>query len=251
MPDNDMNEFMSDDDRIQIEERLTIPYLSDTSKETEENNLIFSNIQEQANFIKDNLNGIEDNLEKQERLKLCSFSCSEQDTKICRKCQRQYCIMHASRFSPNLCQDCFKNVQVVLDKFSRTFEYIGQNGQAHYKKESCNDWHMDGPDWPFMTLWINKMTDEELESIWMFHYFVVKTIEVENDLRKVNKRSQIANTYKPIGKAEQTTGQMKVTTTKTTKTTMVVTAESIRQKLVKSGITDENMIQMMIKAAGF
>lgn len=234
-----MQSFMSDDDRIQIEERIIIPM--------SEANLGHS--EPDSNNVALNV----DNNDEQNKIdfKQCAFNCSEQDVKICRKCNKQYCILHASRFSPNLCQECFKNVQVVLDKFSRTFEYIGQNGQAHYRKESCSDWHMDGPDWPFLSLWINKMTDEELEAIWMFHYFVIKTIEVENDIRKINRRKQIANTYPPISRVGQTTGQVKVTTTKTTKTTQVVTAESIRQRLIKSGITDNAIIEMMVKAAGF
>jgi len=229
MADKDMQEFMSDDDRIHIEEKLTISTEPSEAKGPAEH----------------------DTVDNHTDLKLCSFNCMEQNTKVCRKCNRQYCIMHASRFSPNLCQECFKNVQVVLDKFSRTFEHIAANGQLYHTKETCDSWHIDGPDWPFLNLWINKMTDDELREIWMFHFFVIKTIEVENDLRKIAKRQQLANTNVPITKAGQVTGQMKVTTTKTTKTTQVVTAESVRQKLIKSGITDSTILDMMVKAAGF
>src|ERR1700687_3576695 len=82
---------------------------------------------------------------------VCAFSnCSEQITVRCRKCNRPFCIMHANRFSPNFCKECFANLAVMEGKFVRTFEdYDTKNEKLVITKESCTKYQMDGPDWPF------------------------------------------------------------------------------------------------------
>src|SRR5215475_6552816 len=79
--------------------------------------------------------------------KKCIHNCENTDVKSCFKCKLPYCAIHAARFSPNFCKDCFKDLQVVLDKYTRVVEdYDPQQDKLTFRKESCNQIRIDGPD---------------------------------------------------------------------------------------------------------
>jgi hypothetical protein len=171
---------------------------------------------------------------------ICAFDCSEQNVKRCRKCNRPFCIMHSNHFSPNFCKDCFKELAIIEDKFKRTFDEIGNNGQLRHRVEERTRYYLDGPDWPFLTPWIDSLSDDELKIMWVFHHYIMKLIETENDTRKIEKYRHLAST--PVPKL--------VTTTKTrsvTKVTQTETPETLEAKWRKLGI-DENTITVMIDA---
>lgn len=169
----------------------------------------------------------------------CSFNCSEQEVKRCRKCNRPYCILHTSRISPNFCKECFSQLEVIENKFSRTFDdYDVKKDQVILRKETCNRWYMDGPDWPFLNLWIDGLTDEELKMLWNFHYFIMKTIEHENDVRKIEKNRQLQS-YKVPRLVSQTT------TKKVAKVQTPETPEQLKTKWLKLGIPQATIDQML------
>src|SRR5260370_42362783 len=114
-----------------------------------------------------------------EKIITCAFNrCSEMDVHYCRKCERPYCIMHSNRFSPNFCKECFTNLACIESKFTRTFEdFDEKTDKLIITKQSCTKYYMDGPDWPFLTAWIDSLNDHELKTIWNFHFFVMKTIQ--------------------------------------------------------------------------
>jgi hypothetical protein len=186
-----------------------------------------------------------DIIKTSESILICAFNCTEQNVKNCRKCTRPFCIMHCNTFTPNFCKDCFKDLAVISDKFKRTFDYIGDNGQLYIKTEERVRYYLDGMDWPFVTPWINSLSDDELRSLWVFHHYIMRLIETENDTRNVEKNRKLRESPVPrlISGATTTTR-----TIKTTKPTQPETAESIRAKLKKSGISDmiiDNMIKAM------
>jgi hypothetical protein len=177
---------------------------------------------------------------KTDDISICAFdNCSEQNIHKCRKCTRSFCIMHCNTFSPNFCKDCFKNLSIISDKFKRTFDHIAENGQMYVQTEERLRYYLDGPDWPFVTPWIDSLSDEELRSIWVFHHYIMKLIEVENDTRKVERTRQLANT--PIPRL--------ITTTKTKSVTKVITQETpddLRKKWKKMNIPDATIEQMIL-----
>ena len=182
-----------------------------------------------------------------EVISVCVFNnCTEQHTSECRKCKRQFCIMHANRFSPNFCMDCFKNLAFIEEKFTRTFEdFDTKADKLIVSKQSCTKYYMDGPDWLFLTAWIDKLSDSELRAIWNFHFFVMKTIEAENETRKIREASRQRE-----AKADKINGKVITTTTKTSSgivkvTKPVDTAEDIRKKLERQGLPTA-MIDAMI-----
>lgn len=163
-----------------------------------------------------------------EKLVICVFDCTETNIKLCKKCNRPYCLIHANRFSPNFCKDCFKNLSLVEKKFQRRTEDFDEvNDKLIIKTESCTQYMMDGIDWPFFNPWIADQTDEELSNLWNFHYFIMKSIETENDNRVIKKNAKIRNQPTP-----------KLITTKTTMkvTKAVDSKEDIIKKLKKQGL---------------
>lgn len=173
-----------------------------------------------------------------ETLVICTFDqCTITDVKLCRKCKRAFCIMHANRFSPNFCKDCFKNLSVLEDKFKRTTEdFDTKTDKLIIKSESCTVYRMDGIDWPFFNPWIASLSDDELSELWNFHYFIMKSIETENDNRVIKKNARIRNAPP-------------VKLVKTTKTTSTIkpadTKEDVIKKLKKQGLP-QNIIDMMV-----
>lgn len=134
----------------------------------------------------------------------CSF-CTKEQIRNCRQCKRPFCTDHSHRFSPDFCQDCFKNLSVIADRFTRTTEeYDHQRDEMVTRRESCDRLRLDGPDYPFLTMWIDKLTDEELKSVYEFHYFIVKIIEHDNEIRKIGKQKRLRETPVQITKTTET-----------------------------------------------
>ena len=173
----------------------------------------------------------------------CAFDrCSEMDIHYCRKCERPYCIMHSNRFSPNFCKECFANLACIESKFTRTFEdFDEKTDKLIITKQSCAQYYMDGPDWPFLTAWIDGLNEHELKTIWNFHFFVMKTIEAENEVRKIKK-------YKKL-REMPTPAKVSKSANKITKTVQITTSEELRKKFKKQGLPDA-IIDQMIAAMG-
>lgn len=178
--------------------------------------------------------------------KRCSFQHNNEEVqdilllKVCLKCKQLFCPMHSARFSPNFCQDCFKNLTVILDKYIRSTEdYDSITDQLVTRKESCNRLQIDGPDYVFYTKWIHKLNDDELKSVFEFHYFIVKLIENENEIRIItkNKNKSKKNIQAPISIVKTT----EVTSKKESK------PKDLRTELKKLGIKDD-VIDKMIAA---
>lgn len=171
----------------------------------------------------------------------CIFDCTETKIKQCFKCKRPFCATHAAKFSPNFCQDCFKNLQVVLDKYTRvTEDFDSITEQLITRRESCNQIKIDGPDYVFYTMWINQLNDEELKSVFEFHYFIVKLIEHENEIRIVKKKYNLKRTPVPLSVSTTTTTQIK----KTTK------PKDMRAELRKLGIPEATIDAMLSAGMG-
>lgn len=178
--------------------------------------------------------------------KICYFNCSAHDEQViqCKKCQRYYCIIHASKFSPNFCQDCFKNLSLIVDKFEkRTEDYNPQTDTVNVRKESCTRLRFDGPDWIFYTAWIDKLSDDDMKTVHEFHFFILKMIEHDNEVRKINHAKKLRDT--PLPK-----GSLQTQTTKTTKTTKTAKPVDLRAMLKKMNprITDAQLDAMVTLA---
>ena len=183
-------------------------------------------------------------VEQSEKIITCAFDrCAEMDVHYCRKCERPYCIMHSNRFSPNFCKECFANLACIESKFTRTFEdFDEKTDKLIITKQSCDRYYMDGPDWLFLTIWIDSLNDHELKTIWNFHFFVMKTIEAENEVRKIKKYKKLREMPTPA------IGTKSKSAIKITKTVQITTSEELRKKFKKQGLPDaiiEQMIQAM------
>ena len=141
---------------------------------------------------------------------LCNW-CSSEEVLNCKKCNKPYCSLHASRWSPLFCQDCFGGngkLKVIEDRFVRTVEdYDFVNETLVQRKQDCRRLRMDGEDWVFITKWINSLSDEELESVLEFHFFTIKQIEIANETRQVKRKDAL--------KDKKVKGMGIVTTTET------------------------------------
>lgn len=147
-----------------------------------------------------------ENHTKATALLMCSFDCSSEETKECIKCKRLFCYVHASRVSPNICQDCFKSFSLIVDKFERRVEdYDEHNNSVLTRKESCKRLRFDGPDWVFYTGWIDTLTDDEMQIVWEFHFFIMKLIEHDNEVRKIKHAAKIRNSGISMGVSVTTT----------------------------------------------
>lgn len=181
----------------------------------------------------------------------CVFnSCTEQEVRNCRKCSRPFCIMHSNRFSPNFCKECFSNLSCIESKFTRTTEDFNEKtNNLVITKESCTRYYMDGPDWPFVTAWIDTLEDAELKSLINFHYFVMKTIEAENEVRKIRKYKKIREQSTSTSTTSTSSiNKIKVVKTTTGKIQTKDTEEELRKKFKKQGLPDiviDNMIKAM------
>lgn len=184
----------------------------------------------------------------QDTLKLatCVFdNCTEEQVNECRKCHRLFCVMHSNKFSPNFCQACFTNLSAVEEKFTRVFEdYDEKTNTVSVRTETRPKYYMDGMDWPFLGLWINRLTEDELRAWWIFHFSIMKLIEAENETRKINRYKKLRE--EGVGLITGKTVKVTTTTIKTT-TKAPDTPEKIREKLRKQGIP-EAIIDQMVSA---
>jgi hypothetical protein len=187
-----------------------------------------------------------ENNQNENRAITCSFSqCTDEHVTECRKCKRPFCVIHANRFTPNFCQECFKHLSAVEEKFSRVFDdYDTKTNTVTIKKTTNTRYYMDGIDWPFLGVWIRNLSEDELRIWWIFHFSVMKLIETENESRRVEKYRKLRDQSVGLISKTQTTSKG---TTKITKP--VDTADDVRKKLRKQGIP-ENIIEMMVKTMG-
>lgn len=171
---------------------------------------------------------------------ICAFDCTDQDVKRCRKCNRPFCIIHCNHFSPNFCKECFKDLSIVAEKFKRTFDYIGDNGQLYTKTEERTRYYLDGMDWPFVTPWINSLSDDEFKMMWVFHHCIMRLIEAENDTRNIQRARSLREHVVPKLVTQTVTKRV-------TKVQVPETPETLKTKWQKQGIP-ENVIVMMLAA---
>jgi len=172
-----------------------------------------------------------------EQLIVCTW-CSTEEVKLCFKCNKPFCTAHASRLTPQACKDCFNGVTVFLDKFTRvTEDYDSVTDQMVTRRESCDRIRLDGPDYVFYQDWVHKLMDDELKSVFEFHYFIVKLIEHENEIRKVKKTQKLRETT-PILSSKTTEVKVKRETK----------PKDMRSELKKLGLPDV-VIDQMIAAA--
>ena len=167
----------------------------------------------------------------------CKY-CLNENVKICLKCQSRYCSIHAAKFSPNFCKDCLTNLSAILDTISRTTtEYDLIDDALITKSVQSKTLQLDGPDWVFYSKWIEDLPEDQWLEIYQFHYFVLKMMEYENEIRKVKRAKKIAS------------APLSVRVTKETKSTKQVTEVDMQAKLIKLGI-DVATIKVMLAAAG-
>jgi hypothetical protein len=192
---------------------------------------------ENRDYLNYGVKEILDPVEK--KLNTCVFTCNEEITIACRKCGRNFCINHASKFSPNFCQDCFKALSLIVDKFERRVDdYDAVTDSIVTRKESCKRLRLDGPDWVFYTVWIHKLSDEELQVVFEFHYFIVKLIETENEQRKINHAQRLRGMPVPLG--------VKTTTETRTKRTVKPKDPLTELKRMFPGKSEDFYKQMLI-----
>lgn len=173
---------------------------------------------------------------------ICCF-CPDSTPKQCLKCRRPFCPNHASRISPQFCQDCFVELTVIIDKYHKIEdEYDEETDTVIHRSSSCKRIRVDGPDWVFYTTAIHLLTDDELLTQLEFHRFMVSQLENTQDIRKVKKSQALQ------GQAQQ----YKITSTKSTteiRRKREAKPVDLRVKLRKQGIP-EALIEQMMQAAG-
>jgi hypothetical protein len=169
----------------------------------------------------------------------CKY-CLNENVKKCLKCQSTFCSLHAAVFSPNFCKDCFNNLTAVMSRFTRTTtEYDSVTDTVEKITSGCDRIQLDGPDWIFYSEWIDNLTDDDLATIYEFHYFVLKLIEHDNEVRKVKKARKLASQPTPIG----------VVTTKTSSVKREAKPKDMQKELEKLNLP-EATIRAMLQAAG-
>lgn len=180
-----------------------------------------------------------------DKLLICFFDCTEQNVKLCRKCNRPFCIMHSNTFTPNFCKDCFKDLAIIEQQFKRTFDHVSDNGQKRTVVEERTRYYMDGPDWPFITPWIHTLDDVQLKTLWVFHHSIMRLIEVENETRRIEYNRKQRESQPSTRLITQSTTSSSGGKTRVTKT--ADTPDDVRKRLKKQGIP-EAIIETMIKA---
>lgn len=174
-------------------------------------------------------------------LRICNYCATQDSLKECIRCGKLYCFMHSATFSPNFCQDCFKNFGAVWDKFIRTTtEYDPVSNSVYHLTKSSDRVRMDGPDYVFYTRWINKISDDDLEQVYEFHYFILKLIEHENEIRKIKHNRALQEKYKgiPIG----------ILTTKETRSRREIKQKDMQAELERLGLPKPTVMAMCAAA---
>lgn len=122
----------------------------------------------------------------------CAY-CEQTEVKTCLKCQKPFCTNHANKVCLNFCQDCFKDVTVLIDSHFKRIDKdfnISLNAMVTHTSE-CKRITLDGPDYVWYTTAINLLTDEEFEVQYEFHRFIIKLFEHLAVVRKIEKEKLI------------------------------------------------------------
>src|SRR5215831_5027059 len=159
-----------------------------------------------------------------ETVQLTCKYCLNENIKLCLKCKSRYCSIHAAKFSPNFCKDCLTNLGVIIDTVNRTStEYDMLDDSLITKVTQSKTLQLDGSDWVFYSKWIEDLREEDWLEIYQFHYFVIKMMEYENEVRKVKAARRIAS------------APLSVRVTKESKTKKEVSQVDMQTKLEKLG----------------
>lgn len=167
----------------------------------------------------------------------CKYCLNEQ-TKTCLMCQSHYCVLHSAKFSPNFCKDCLTNLSVIMDTISRTStEYDMLDDELVTKVIQSKTLQLDGPDWIFYRTWIDNLSEENWLEVYQLHYFVLKYMEYQNEVRKIKRARRIAQ------------APLSVKMTKEAKTKKVVATVDMQAQFEKMNIPVAT-IKAMLQAAG-
>lgn len=167
----------------------------------------------------------------------CKYCLNEQ-VKICLKCKSHYCSIHAAKFSPNFCKDCLTNLSAIINTISRSStEYDLIDDTLVMKSVQSKTLQLDGPDWIFYSTWIENLSEEDWLEIYQFHYFVIKMMEYENEVRKIKQARKVAS------------APLSVRVTKESKSKKIVEPVDMQAKLEKLGLPAAT-IKVMLQAAG-
>jgi hypothetical protein len=125
-----------------------------------------------------------------------------------------------------------------MSKFNKTTsEYDPVTDTIEKVSSGCERIQLDGPDWVFYSEWINNLNDADLSVIYEFHYFVLKLIEHDNEIRIVKRKNKLASTKMPLS----------VVTTKTTTTKREAKPKDMQKELEKLGVATDT-IRAMLKS---
>lgn len=174
----------------------------------------------------------------------CAFCDDTNTNKKCIKCQRNYCILHTSKISPNLCQECFKGVQVLIEEhFTKETEvYHEASDSVRTVKQECKQVRMDGPDYVWYSVMIQQLTDQELAEILEFHRFMVSQIEVQKAVNLVKKLQKL--------REDDATPRLTLSTeTRKVQKKSIKQTKSLKDILIAQGITGD-LLTKMLEAAG-
>ena len=167
----------------------------------------------------------------------CKF-CLNEHFKECLMCKSRYCVLHAAKFSPNFCKDCLVNLSVILNTITRSStEFDMLDDELVIKSVESKTLQLDGADWLFYSKWIEELPEDQWLEIYQFHYFVLKMMEHENEIRKVKRAKRIAS------------APLSVKITKEAKTQKIVQSVDIQANFEKIGLS-ESAIRAMLLAAG-
>lgn len=137
----------------------------------------------------------------------CKF-CLSEHVKLCLMCQSRFCVLHAAKFSPNFCKDCLSNLSAIIGTMSQTgTEYDMLDEELVIKVTQYKTLQLDGPDWIFYRQWIENLREEDWLEIYQFHYFVLKFMEYQNEVRKVKRAKRIASAPLSVKMVKQATTQ--------------------------------------------
>lgn len=125
-----------------------------------------------------------------------------------------------------------------MDTVSRTStEYDMLDDELVMKVSQSKTLQLDGPDWIFYRTWIENLREEDWLEIYQFHYFVLKFMEYQNEVRKVKRAKRIA------------AAPLSVKMTKDSKTKKVVAAVDMQTKFEQMGLS-EVVIRAMLATQG-
>lgn len=176
----------------------------------------------------------------------CAF-CTENNTHNCIKCQKPYCMNHCSKISPQLCQDCFLAVSVIIDDYLKedkeeVYDEATDTVTTEVHRRKCKRVRLDGPDYVWYNVFIQKATDAELAPMIEFHKFMVSRMENEKATRIIRTNQASTN-----GKATKNILSVQTQTTVNKKKT-IKQQKDPRSVLLASGIKEDNPLFAVLLA---